>query len=406
MDRAASLLCLIVFGNTFSIGAFPVLLPEIGRSAGVDDVMLGAIAGAFGLARVFADIPAGLFITHHLRRAIVLGTASLAIGLLCLASGGPPWLLILGRALFGVGHAFGMLSGITVIVRHARRPGFALNALEMSAMLGVLGGMVCAGFLPAEWPWNKTLLVAALPQFLGLLALPALLKAVPLEPQDGNPKPWFSRGQALEGQDARRSRISRMTLLAFATGAVIALTWAALGQFILPLRAAREFDLPRTGVSMLLAIPQLVDVMLLLPIGALADRRSRARVLGTVLLVLAVGIVAVAYGSLPWVIAGCVLFGVGLAAWMLPVGLINRDSPPSRVAWRTALYRVGVDSGVFLGPVLSGVLAEHGMLWLVGGTCAGLLLLLGIGLLYEDRRGAIVASSRDRDEAAGAQDPH
>ena len=406
MDRAAALLCLIVFGNTFSIGAFPVLLPEIGRSAGVDDVMLGAIAGAFGLARVFADIPAGLFITHHLRRAIVLGTASLAIGLLCLASGGPPWLLILGRALFGVGHAFGMLSGITVIVRHASRPGFALNALEMSAMLGVLGGMVCAGFLPAEWPWNKTLLVAALPQFLGLLALPALLKAVPLEPQDGNPKPWFSRGQALEGQDARRSRISRMTLLAFATGAVIALTWAALGQFILPLRAAREFDLPRTGVSMLLAIPQLVDVMLLLPIGALADRRSRARVLGTVLLVLAVGIAAVAYGSLPWVIAGCVLFGVGLAAWMLPVGLINRDSPPSRVAWRTALYRVGVDSGVFLGPVLSGVLAEHGMLWLVGGTCAGLLLLLGIGLLYEDRRGAIVASSRDRDEAAGAQDPH
>lgn len=388
MDRAVALLCLIIFGNAFSIGAFPVLLPEIGRSAGVDDAMLGAIAGAFGLARVFADLPAGLFITHHLRRAIMLGTASLAIGLLCLASGGPPWLLILGRALFGVGHAFGMLSGITVIVRHASRPGFALNALEMSAMLGVLGGMVCAGFLPAEWPWNKTLLVAALPQFLGLLALPALLKAVPLEPHDGRPRPWFSRGYVPEGQDAVRSRLSRMTLLAFATGAVIALTWSALGQFILPLRAAREFDLPRTGVSMLLAIPQVVDVMLLLPIGALADRRSRARVLGTVLLVLAVGIVAVAFGSLPWVIAGCVLFGVGLAAWMLPVGLINRDSPPSRVAWRTALYRVGVDSGVFLGPVLSGVLAERGVLWLVGSTCAGLLVLLGMGLLIEDRRAA------------------
>jgi MFS family permease len=266
--------------------------------------------------------------------------------------------------------------------------------------------MACAGFLPADWAWNKTLLVAALPQFLGLLALPALLKAVPLERQDGNPKPWFSRGHAPEDRDSGRSRISRMTLLAFATGAVIALTWAALGQFILPLRAAREFELPRTGVSMLLAIPQLVDVMLLLPIGALADRRSRARVLGTVLLVLAVGIVAVAYGSLPWVIAGCVLFGVGLAAWMLPVGLINRDSPPSRVAWRTALYRVGVDSGVFLGPVLSGILAERGLLWLVGSTCAGLLLLLGIGLLYEDRRNAMLASARERDEAEGAQDQH
>ena len=151
----------------------PSLYIIAGPNGAGKSTLLGAIAGAFGLARVFADIPAGLFITHHLRRAIVLGTASLAIGLLCLASGGPPWLLIVGRALFGVGHAFGMLSGITVIVRHARRPGFALNALEMSAMLGVLGGMVCAGFLPAEWPWNKTLLVAALPQFLGLLALPA-----------------------------------------------------------------------------------------------------------------------------------------------------------------------------------------------------------------------------------------
>lgn len=391
MDRAAVLLCLIVFGNTFSIGAFPVLLPEIGRSAGVDDALLGAIAGAFGLARVFADIPAGLFITHHLRRAIVLGTVSLAVGLLCLASGGPPWVLILGRALFGVGHAFGMLSGITVIVRHASRPGFALNALEMSAMLGVLGGMVSAGFLPSDWPWNKTLLVSALPQFFGLLALPALLKAVPTDAADGTPRPWFSRGQLPAGDGGASARISRMTLLAFATGSVIALTWAALGQFILPLRAAREFELSRSGVSMLLAIPQVVDVLFLLPIGALADRRSRARVLGTVLLVLSAGIVAVAFGSLRWVVAGCLLFGLGLAAWMLPVGLINRDSPPSRVAWRTALYRVGVDAGVFLGPVLSGVLAERGVLWLVGSTCSGLLLLLGIGLLIEDKR---VNSSR------------
>lgn len=75
---------------------------------------------------------------------------------------------------------------------------------------------------------------------------------------------------------------------------------------------------------------------------------------------------------------------------MLSVGLINRDSPPSQVAWRTALYRVGVGSGVFLGPVLSGVLAERGMLWLVGSTCATLLMLPGNGLLIEDRRSSQV----------------
>ena len=80
MNRSVGLLCLIIFVHTLSIGAFPVLLPEIGKAAGVDYLALGTVAGAFGLARVFADVPAGLFITHYLRRALVIGSIVYAIG--------------------------------------------------------------------------------------------------------------------------------------------------------------------------------------------------------------------------------------------------------------------------------------------------------------------------------------
>ena len=41
MTRPVVLLCLLIFGNTFAVGAFPVLLPDIGRAVGVDDFALG-----------------------------------------------------------------------------------------------------------------------------------------------------------------------------------------------------------------------------------------------------------------------------------------------------------------------------------------------------------------------------
>lgn len=384
MTRPVVLLCLLIFGNTFAVGAFPVLLPDIGRSVGVDDFALGVLAGAFGFARLASDLPAGLLITHHLRRALVIGALAVTAGVLCLGLGAPYELLVAGRILSGVGHTLVMLSGITGVVRYARQNahGLALNAYEMSGMLGILGGMVAAGFLPGHWPWNVTILAASVPQLLGLLLLPALLRAIPTDTGRGARLPLFSRG--LDDDPAPSGagrRLSRLTVLAFVAGALLAVAWSAVGQFILPLRASREFGLDRDGVALLLAIPQIVDVLVLLPLGSLADRSSRARVLAVVLFVLAGGVAAVAFGPLAIVMLGCVFFGIGLASWMLPVALLNRDGSARRVAWRTALYRVGVDAGIFLGPVASGLLARHGMLWVIGVATSAALVAVSVALL-------------------------
>src|SRR3989442_15362872 len=66
------------------------------------------------------------------------------------------------------------------------------------------------------------------------------------------------------------------------------------------------------------------------------------------------------FGPLPLVVAGCVVFGLSMAGWMLPVGLLRAATPAAQVAWRTARFRVFVDGGMFLGPVASGLLgAAH-----------------------------------------------
>jgi hypothetical protein len=57
---------------------------------------------------------------------------------------------------------------------------------------------------------------------------------------------------------------------------------------------------------------------------------------------------------------GCAIFGLSMAGWMLPLGILRSVTPPAQVAWRVALYRVSVDGGMFLGPVVTGLLtARH-----------------------------------------------
>jgi MFS family permease len=370
------LLCLLVFSNTVSIGAFPALLPEIGRAGGLADWQLGALAGAFGFARMLADIPIGLFVTRDLRRALVLSPVLLSAGVLLLASAGPLPVLVLGRAVMGLGQALGLIGGLTAILRYQAtgRLASALGAFEFSAMVGMLAATVALGLLPTTLSWNVALLLTSAPQFLGLALIPALLAAVPAErAATGAPfKPW--RG----GADPAR-RVTAGVVLAFVAGGVIALAYSTLEQFLIPLRGDREFGLTRNGIAQLLMTVQLFDIACLLPVGALADRYGTPRVLGLMLLVFGSGAALVAFGDFPALVVGCALFGLGLSAWTLPLSVLRGETPPEHVGWRTGLYRVGVDGGIFLGPFVSGLITVWLPAFLPGVLT---VLLLGTGLIF------------------------
>ena len=362
MTPLIAFLCVMAFSGTFSIGAFPAVLPELGRSGALVDWQLGAVAGAFGFARMLADVPVGLFLTHHLRRAFVLAPLLLVAGILCLTSGGGLPVLLLGRMLMGVGHALAMIAGLSSILRFQTGLALAsaLNAYEFSAMLGILGGTVTLAVLPARLSWNVAYLLACTPQLLALGALPWLLAALP---PDETPaaRPLFARGSG-----AAPAPLTARAVLAVSAGGAVAVAYATLEQFVIPVRSSREFGLARAGVARLLMTAQLTDIVALLPVGVFADRRGPAPVVGAVLLVMAAASLLIGFGALPVVAVGCALYGLSMAGWMLPLGVLRAETPPDRVAWRTALYRVFVDGGMFLGPFLAG---------LVGAAHVGLLTL-------------------------------
>jgi MFS family permease len=365
--RVIVLLCLTVWSSTFTSGAFPPLLRELDQTVGFSNLQLGALAGAHGLARMAIDIPVGLVAGRRPRWALRLAPLLLTCSILAIGSGGAFSVLLAGRVLMGLAHGLGMVAWLSAILRHVppAKLGASLNAFELSAMIGMLGGVSVMGSLPAGLPWNVAFLIASAPQIVALVLAPRLVAA--LTPSDAqvqagggarvDPSPV-----AIAPPTVRATRMPPVVPLAFAAGAAVALTYATAELFMIPLRAGREFGFDRAGVARILMLAQLVDISALLPVGMLADRAGAARVLGAVMLSMAAASSLVAFGALPAIAVGAMMYGLGMAGWMLPLAVLRRHTPPDGVLWRTALYRVGVDAGMFLGPFVAGLLGGHARL--------------------------------------------
>jgi predicted MFS family arabinose efflux permease len=289
-------------------------------------------------------------------------------------------MLLIGRALMGLGHALAMVAALTTLLRgHAgARVGAALNGIELSGMLGLLGGVTVVGWLPHGIAWNTALLVACSPLVVTLVALPSLLASI----RESDAAPITPSVAVPHHRPAPAH--SWLVPLAFLTGATLSCTYSTVEQFLIPLRGSRHFGLDRSGIARLLQIGQLCDIAALIPLGVLSDRRGAARVLAVVTVTMACGISLIAFGGLMLATIGCALFGFAMAGWMLPLSVLRRATAPERIAWRTALYRVGVDGGIFLGPFLSGLVGP-GSPGLVPGLLAGVLLAIGFTITAASR---------------------
>jgi MFS family permease len=359
------------------VGAFGPLLPEIGKTGGLDDWQLGILAGSFGFARMLADVPSGALAGRYLSATLIASPVSILAGVLVLATAGPFPVLVLGRILTGLGHTLGMVGGLTAILREEPGPSASvrLNIFEFAGMLGILGGLATVAMMPAGSGWPLSLVVAATPLLAPIAIMPAMRRRFPSPPRPP---------EATTSSSPSAVRAVPIVWLMFGVGAVMALGWSSVSQFLIPLRGAREFALDRGGVSGLLALAQFVDLAVLLPVGWLADRGGRVPVLGGVVAVLGLGVWGAGLGSFAFFVTGTVLLGLAMAGWMLPLGVIREHIEPHTLAWRTGLYRVGIDAAAFLGPLITGALGEAqtavyvGLVGLAGVAIGAYLLRRGL----------------------------
>ena len=354
LDRAG-LLFVLLFCNAFGVGAFGPLLPEIGRTQSLPDWQLGFVASAFGFARMAAAMPVGMLVVRRLAAALMAAPLILVLGLLLLVNARSLPVLLVGRFLLGISHTLTMVGGLTaVLLEGGGSVSTRLNLFEFAGMLGILGGLGTVALVPAAWGWKLALALASAPVVLSLLLLPELRRRFP-------DAPALVRRAAAASADMPGRRGDRgVVALMFGTAIVFALTWSSASAFVIPIRGTREFGLTRTGISWLLGMAQAIDLAALIPVGRLADRLGHGLILGAASVMLGLGAVAVGLGSRVWFGIGCACLGLGLAGWMLPLGVIRHHTPAAQLGWRTGLYRLGVDAAIFLGPLVTGLLGRGG----------------------------------------------
>jgi EmrB/QacA subfamily drug resistance transporter len=179
------------------------------------------------------------------------------------------------------------------------------------------------------------------------------------------------------------------------TLAIITLTVVAIGldQMILNIALPtlqRELSANSSQLIWMVDAYIVVFAVLLLPAGRLGDRFGRAKALQLGVIIFGLSSLAAAYaGSVSQLIAARAVMGISGALIMTSTLSVVTDVFPREERGRAIGVWAGVSAmGLFLGPVIGGVLLEHfwwGSVFLINVPIAAVALLLGLFLVPDSK---------------------
>jgi MFS family permease len=128
---------------------------------------------------------------------------------------------------------------------------------------------------------------------------------------------------------------------------------------IIPLLGSLTLGLSADKLGIILAAGVVMRFVVGLAAGMLSDRYGRTRVLVPCLVTAGVGIMAVLYATNWWIfLAAVLIFSIGRMGNNIPLALLGDLTHPSRIGWMTAVNRFVADSGLALGPLVLGTIAD------------------------------------------------
>jgi len=368
--------------TAFTVGMVPPLLPLVVADFALSTAEAGLVNTLHAAGRLAGSYPASRIRARWgTRTAVVVGLAGLLVGALGCALAPSFALFLLGRVVMGLGASVAFLAIFAELLEAApaRFRGRLANAFEATAILSLAVSGVLAAALAQAAGWRVVFAAVA------LVMLACGLAARRLPPGAGRRDPEAPG-------PARPVSVTELRALAPIYGACFALAWTWSGLFatMAPLLGHDRYALGATAIGLALSAGYVAELAGLLVMGLVIDRLRREPLfLGGAVAVLAGGLL-LAVGAQPLAfVLGLVLVGGGFAVWMIPATVladrVGTPLPPTHLA----VFRIALDAGMILGPLLIGLLATvTGDRVAVGA--AGLVLVGGALALARDRRAAVV----------------
>ncbi|HUQ16868.1 MAG TPA: MFS transporter [Candidatus Saccharimonadales bacterium] len=349
VSRDSFLLAAALFLVIATTNILTPLLPDIRADFGVSIATAGFIVGAYGLARLIVDLPAG-FIADRVghRRMSLFGLGLLLLASLVGLNADSVVVLIVSRAASGV--AVGIIATIILTALSstatATNRGKVMSLFHVANNIGIATYPLLGGVVGALFGWRATFAVTAvLGALAGVILLPVLRR---VDPRQGTVARTSAPGRrVLFGRD-------RAIAIAATNVGVVAnmVNRHGFRNTILPLYAATSLGLGGVSIASAIALMSVTGLLVATPGGMLGDRVGRRRIITA-------GLAAIAAGDLVFLFTGDYLTFL-LAAGLIGFGdffsssqtaLLSEIVPPEQRTRVLSGYRFSADLGAFVGPV-------------------------------------------------------
>ncbi len=372
IPREIWVLVAAAFVIALGFGLITPVLPQFAQSFGVGATASSVVVSAFAFFRLVFAPGAGRLVSRLGERPVyVTGLLVVAASTGASAFAGSYEQLLLFRGVGGVGSTMFTVSAAALIVRLApvAMRGRVASAYGSAFLLGGVGGPAVGGALGGlglRVPflvYAGALLVAAA-IVAGFLRGAALPQAV-----DGTEQPALTVREAWADSAYRAGVIS-----GFSNG------WANFGvrNAILPLFAAAVLGAQPWVAGLALAVFAAGNAIGLGYAGRLSDRAGRRPLILAGLLVSGAATAVTGFATtLPMLVAVSVVAGIGAGtlnpsqqAAMADVIGRERGGGPALAA-----FQMSTDTGAIIGPVVAGLLIDHGSYPLAFGFTGAVTLL-------------------------------
>lgn len=375
----------VLVGAAFIIavgyGLISPVLPGFARSFDVGYAAATVVVSSFAFFRlVFA--PAGGALVERLgeRPVYLTGLIVVAVSSIATALAQTYWQLLVFRGLGGIGSIMFTISSMALIVRLAppRARGRVSSVFAASFLIGSVLGPAIGGVL-ARWGMRVPFFVYAAALLVAVVVVAVGLGGARLRPA---PDGEEARAVLRVGEAVTDPAYRALLVAAVAHG------WVGMGARIalLPLLAGAVHDEP-WAAGAVVAAGALGTALALRPAGRYADRVGRRPlvIVGLAVLGLSVGALGVTtregLGLVPAltllfalaVVSGIGAGMVGPASQAAVADVIGHERSGGRVL---AAFQMAQDSGVIVGPILVGLIADRLGFGVAFLTC-GVVGLLG-----------------------------
>jgi len=336
----------VVMGMGLSTSFLPILASDIDPSG----VFVGLVVSAFFVSRVFIELPAGIISDRIGRRKLLtIGVGFYALGAFFCAQARVIHILILGRAIWGLGTAFFFMTTTTLMIDlfDSKARGAALGIFQGIEFIGSFIGAPLGAFLATVVSYTDVFyftVALALSSFIVALTSRSL-RTIRSEQTRRSSLPMAS---ALS--NIRKWSIMLICLITFFRMFIMNGIFSTVFQ--LYLNQHLLFSLAYIGIIMSVRTAGLIIATL--SSGFLADRFGRKPIAMVGLLISAAGLATYATISgleMFFVIGFFEGFGQGLIFTTLVV-LLAESTHPSVMGAAVGLNRTFMDIGGVVGPIV------------------------------------------------------